>query len=151
MATSTMYDTPIDAPDFDAPDFDDGARETSFGMDRGGDTLRNKSADLRGQATAKLRGFADNGKEQVANSLDGLVTAAREIADKLQDGQFGPIGGYATATADTLEGWVQAVRDKSIEELLDDSRELVRTQPAIAVGVAVAAGFVLSRFLKASA
>ena len=144
MATNTMYDAPIDAPDFT-----DGARESAFGMG-GGDTLRDKSAGLRDQATAKLRGFADDGKHQVANSLDGLVTAAREIADKLQDGQFGPIGGYATTAADTLEGWVQSVRDKSIEDLLDDGRDLVRTSPAVAIGASVAVGFVLSRFLKAS-
>lgn len=146
MATNTMFDTPIDQPDYA-----DGGNETSFGMDRGtSGTIRDKTTDLRGQATAKLRGFADNGKEQVVNSLDGLVTAAREIADKLQGGQFGPVGGYATTAADTLEGWVRTVRDKSVDDLVDDGRELVRTQPAIAVGAAVAAGFALSRFLKAS-
>ena len=71
MATNTMYDAPIDAPDFA-----DSTHESAFGMG-GGDTLRDKSAGLRDQATAKLRGFADDGKHQVANSLDGLVTAAR--------------------------------------------------------------------------
>lgn len=146
MATNTMFDAPIDQPDYA-----DDLGQTSYGMGRGtGDTIRDKTSDLRTQATDKLRGFADTGKEQVANSLDGLVTAAREIADKLQDGQFGPIGGYATTAADTLEGWVHSVRDKSVDELVDDGRELVRTQPAIAIGAAVAVGFALSRFLKAS-
>jgi hypothetical protein len=144
MATNTMYDAPIDTPDYA-----DDVGGIAFGMD-GGDTLREKSADLRGAAADKLRGFADTGKQQVANSLDGLVTAAREIAARMQDGSYGPIGGYATTAADTLEGWVRTVRDKSVDELVDDGRELVRTSPAIAVGAAVAAGFVLSRFLKAS-
>lgn len=130
-----------------------GASESAFGMDKGvgglGEKMRNKSASLRDQASDKLHSVIDDGKEQVASTLDGLVTAAREISDRLQDGSYGPIGGYAQTAADTLEGWVRTVREKSVDELLDDGRELVRTQPAIAIGIAVAAGFALTRFLKA--
>lgn len=146
MTMATTYDNLTDR-DFG----NDGVSESPFGMDKGagGTAVRTRSLGLRGQATDKLRGVADQGKEHVASSLDGLVTAAREIANKLQDGSFGPIGGYATSAADTLEGWTQAVRDKSIDDLIDDGRELVRTQPAIAIGLAVAAGFALTRFLRA--
>lgn len=114
-------------------------------------TFRDQAERLRGQAGDKLRAVADEGKAQVANSLEGLVTAARDIADKLADGQFGPVAGYARTVADTLDGWSATVRDKPVEEWVDDGRELIRRSPAVAVGVAVAAGFVLSRFLKASA
>lgn len=114
------------------------------------DRFGDQAGKLRDQAAQKLRGYADDGKNQVAASLDGLVTAAREIADRLGDGNYGPVGGYAATAADTLEGWLATVKDRSVEDLIDDGRELVRTQPAVAVGIAVAVGFVLSRFLKAS-
>jgi len=132
-----------------------GVSESPFGQDAGAggktgsDSIGAKATGLRDQATQKLRGLADEGKGQVAATLDGLVTAAREIANKLQDGSFGPIGGYATTAADTLQGWTDGIKNRSVDDLLDDGREFVRKTPAVAVGVAVAAGFVLSRVLKA--
>ena len=104
---------------------------------------------LRDQAVDKLRGFADMGKTQVTDTFDGVVHAAREIANKLQDGSFGPVGGIATQAADALEHWTRGIKDKSIEDLMADGRHLVRRSPAVMVGLAVAAGFTVSRFLKA--
>ncbi len=104
---------------------------------------------LRDQATDRLRGFADTGKTQVTQTLDGVVHAAREIAERLQDGAFGPVGGIATQAADALEGWANSVKDKSVEDLLADGQALIRRSPGVAVGVAVAVGFAVSRIFKA--
>lgn len=114
------------------------------------DTLPEPGRDFRGTATAKARGIADEGKAQVTATIDGLVAAARDIAAKLESTGGAPVARYAHQAADTLAGWSTAVDNKSVEELLDDTRTLVRTSPAIAVGLAVVAGFAASRFLKAS-
>ena len=132
-------------------DFGDGISESVFGQDPGADgrTLRGQASSLRDQASDKLRSFADMGKDQVTASLDGLIDAARDIAGKI-GGQGGPLGGYAHTAVDTLEGWAAVVKDKSIEDLIDDGRDFARRSPAAAVGIAVLTGFALSRFLKAS-
>ncbi len=132
-------------------DFGAGVSESPFGQDAGagGQDLADHAATLRDQAVDKLRSFADLGKEQVTNSIDGLVDAAREIADKL-GGKGGPIGDYAHTAVDTLEGWAATVKGKSIDDLIDDGRDFARRSPAAAVGIAVVAGFALSRFLKTS-
>lgn len=150
---SGFADTPANNRDFGA-----GISESSFGQDPGADgsrasggagSFRGQTANLRDQAAEKLRSFADEGKQQVTNSLDGLVEAARELANKVGD-KGGPLGGYAHSAADTLEGWAGVVKDKSVEDLIDDARDFARQSPGVAVGIAVAAGFALSRFLKAS-
>jgi ElaB/YqjD/DUF883 family membrane-anchored ribosome-binding protein len=143
ISATTLQDRPLSQTGF-------GDSVGGDNSSKGGNTIRDKSVDLRTQATDKLRSFADEGKTQVSNSLDGLVTAAREVADKLQGGAYGPLAGYATTAADRLEEWTRTVREKSVEDLIDDGRELVRRAPTAAIGVAVAAGFVLSRFAKAS-
>ena len=148
-AADTMHD-PIGQSAFADSSFADTPR--SHGNVSGGGiakSLSDQAGSLKDQAADRLRAFADEGKSHVTATLDGVVTAAREIADKLGDGAFGPVGGYAKDAADAVETWANGIKDKSIDELLDDGRHLVRAQPAIAVGVAVVAGFILSRFLKA--
>ena len=159
MADSTLHD-PLGQRDFGR----DGVSESTFGQDAGaggaggswsgsassvGGSFREQTMNLRSQATDKLRGIADEGKQQVTNSLDGLVDAAREIANRIGD-KGGPLGGYAITAAETLEHWASAVKDKSVEDIIDDGREFIRQQPGMAVGIAVAAGFVLTRLLKVS-
>jgi len=150
MTDNTLHD-PLGQTDFGR----NGVSESTFGQDAGAGgsgaagSFREQTMNLRSQATDKLRSFADEGKQQVTNSLDGLVDAAREIAGKIGD-KGGPLAGYATTAADTLEQWASTVKDKSVEDLFDDGREFIRQQPGVAVGIAVAAGFVLTRLLKAS-
>lgn len=132
-------------------DFGDGVSESPFGQDAGagGHAARDHGSTLRDAAVDKLRSFADLGKDQVTGSLDGLVAAAREIAAKVGD-NAGPLGSYAHTAVDTLEGWADTIKAKSIEDLIDDGRDFARRSPAAAVAIAVVAGFALSRFLKVS-
>lgn len=104
---------------------------------------------LRSGASA-VRGFADEGKAQVTATLDGLVTTVRDLAAKLEGSGAAPFARYLHQAADTVAGWSASVRDKSVDDLMDDTRTLVRTSPAIAVGASIAAGFVLSRLVKAA-
>lgn len=131
--------------------FGDDVSERLSGADAAaaGRTVRDQATSLRDQATEQLRNFAGLGRDQVVNSLDGIVDAARDIAEKI-GGKGGPLGDYAHTAVDTLESWADTVKDKSLEDLLDSGRDFARRSPAAAVGIAVAAGFVLSRLFKAS-
>jgi ElaB/YqjD/DUF883 family membrane-anchored ribosome-binding protein len=106
--------------------------------------------DVRNAGPTMFSGFADEGKTRVAAALDGIVATVRDIADKLDSNGAAPFAGFVHQAADTVSGWSTAVNAKSVDELVGDTRTLVRTNPAIAVGVALAAGFVLSRLVKAS-
>lgn len=105
---------------------------------------------VRADAGAKVRGFADEGKMQVKQTLEGIVETVRDIATKLEGNGVGPLAKYAHQAADTVSGWAGMVDNKSVDDLLVDARTLVRKSPAVAVGIAVAAGFAVSRFLKAT-
>ena len=48
-----------------------------------------------------------------------------------------------------MQGISASVRDKDIDELLDDARALVRKSPAVAIGAAATLGFVLARLISA--
>ncbi len=125
----------------------DSASEALAGVGNAGRSFRDTTHDLRHQAVDKLRSFADEGKAQITGSLDGLIGVARELASKVGSG---PLEGYANTAADVVERWAETVKGKSVEDMIDDTRDFASAQPVLAVGIAVAAGFAISRFLKAS-
>lgn len=108
--------------------------------------MTTKMPDVLGQ----VRGAVDDGKEKVTASLDGFAKAAHEIADKLRASGVGPVAKYAHQGAEMVAAWSTSINEKSIEDLVDDAREFARRKPAVAVGISLAAGFVVSRLFKAS-
>jgi hypothetical protein len=54
-------------------------------------------------------------------------------------------------TAERISGFSSNVGNRSVNELAKAASDLVRQQPVLFFGGAVAAGFALSRFLKSSA
>lgn len=111
-------------------------------------TTGERSEGLRFAVKDRFASVADEGKDHLLKTFDGLIQAAHEFADRLEQGAGGPVAGYARKAADQLDAWKGHLSDKSVEELVDDGREFVRRQPTIALGSAIAAGFALSRLRK---
>ena len=97
---------------------------------------------------AGVQSLVGEGKAQISSTLGGLAEAVRDIATKLEGNGAGPLAGYVHGAADTVAGWSHAVDRKSVDDLLGDTRTLVRTSPALAVSLALAAGFVVSRVVR---
>ena len=114
-------------------------------------TFRDGAFQLRSHAGGTVRGMAEQAKSQVAGSLDGLVQLAHEIVSRLGAADSSPVARFGHQAAGALSDWSATVHDKSVDELLEDSRAIVRRSPALALGVAVATGFALSRFLRSTA
>lgn len=104
---------------------------------------------LRAAANDRVRAVADEGKTQVANSLSGLIDAAKEIAGRMEgNAAVAPYAGYLHRAAATLSSWSSTVNDKSVDDLAADTGALVRRRPGAAVAAAVAVGLVASSLLK---
>lgn len=117
-------------------------------------TVKNKLAEqseaLRGQARSKAREYAEQGKSKATDTLDGVSRFFDETASTV-DKQLGPdVGDYVHRAADAVAGFTDALKQKAVEELLDEARDAVRRNPALAIGAAAAVGFVLVRLLKSA-
>jgi uncharacterized phage infection (PIP) family protein YhgE len=131
-----------------------GSSKTSGGM---GETLshvadqaREQGANLASQAGAQVRGLLGTQLTSGADVIGEIARAAKMLAGQLEK-TTPKVAGMMHMAADTAEGFSQDMRDKSIDELMELTSDLARKQPALFVGAAVTAGFVLSRFIKASA
>ena len=104
---------------------------------------------LIGKAQNHLLELAESSKSDLVCNVDNLVGLIREVASQVESIGIEPLTHYArrtTALVDDLHG---SIRDKSVEDLIDDGRELVRSNPEIAIVVAAIIGFVGARILKA--
>jgi hypothetical protein len=118
------------------------------GTDRLVNQVREQVSTIKSQATTRIRGIADEGKEKATGLLDDFSEVITDAARSVE-GKFGEdYGSYAHRAAGAVSGLADKVRGKTIDDLLDDTRDFVRKSPAIAIGIAAIAGFALIRLLK---
>lgn len=110
--------------------------------------LQEAGSRLGAQAQEKARGIAEMGKERAGGALDQLAKMLTDAAGQV-DGKLGAqYGQYARTAAEQVQGFSSAVREKDLDELMDDARGLVRKSPAVAIGAAAAVGFILARLIQ---
>ncbi|WP_426256313.1 hypothetical protein [Sphingomonas sp. DC2300-3] len=111
-------------------------------------TAKDYSAKYGAQATDKIRTLADTGKERAIGGLDQLSQMIQDAAGQVDDKLGAQYGDYARSAAGVVSNFSGQIRDKNVDELLDDARAFVRKSPGVAIGVAAALGFALARVVR---
>lgn len=117
--------------------------------------LHQTREDLTGEARAKTSDakdkafeLANQGKAKASEAISGLSRVVQDNAEII-DEKVGPkYGDYARSAAGSIQSAATALDEKSLEQIGDDAKEFVREKPMMAVGIAAAAGFVLSRLFS---
>jgi hypothetical protein len=109
----------------------------------------------------KSNGFAQRLKEDGRRTLEQRKRSAaqrvEEIAQAIErtGAQFSDnepkLADIASRLSATVGNLATRLREGSIEDLADDTRAFARRNPTLFIAGGVAAGFVLARFMKASA
>jgi ElaB/YqjD/DUF883 family membrane-anchored ribosome-binding protein len=89
-------------------------------------------------------------RQQVAEKVSGIAEALRSAANSLQQSQNRALAGYADQAADQVDSIYRTVRERHWNEIVADTEDFARRQPTLFVLGAVAAGFLVGRFLWAS-
>ena len=110
--------------------------------------VRDQVASLRGQAGDKLRSVADDGKERATGLLDDVAGIIEDAARSIEERLGGDYADYAHRASTAVSGFAGRVRDKSVDDLLDDTRDIVRRSPAVAIAAAAVVGFALMRVVR---
>jgi hypothetical protein len=99
------------------------------GTDRLVSQVRDQVGNLRGQATERLRGYADDGKSKATDLLEEMAgvidDAARSIDQRLGE----EYGEYAHRASGAVADFAGRIRGKSVDDLVDDTRDFVRKSP----------------------
>ena len=111
-------------------------------------SLKQDATTLKNQASVKARDAATKGKDKAAEAVGSLAKLLEDSAGTV-DTNFGKqYGDYARSAATTVAGLATTLDKKDLDELAASTRDLVKKNPAIAVGAATVIGFVLARLLK---
>jgi ElaB/YqjD/DUF883 family membrane-anchored ribosome-binding protein len=102
------------------------------------------------QAKERATDFAVEGKAKTTEALRGLSKLVSDNASVIDEKLGLKYGDYARGAAQSIDGAAAKIEGKDLAELGEDAREFVRKSPGLAIGVAAAAGFVLSRLFKGS-
>jgi ElaB/YqjD/DUF883 family membrane-anchored ribosome-binding protein len=113
-----------------------------------GEDAKDKASAFAADAKVKAAGLAEEGKARASQAIVGLSKAIDDNAG-LIDEKVGPrYGDYARTASKSLQDVGVKLDEKSLDELGDEAREFVRKSPGVAVGLAVATGFVLARLFR---
>lgn len=103
---------------------------------------------LSAQAAEHARDAAHRGKEMAVEKASALPRLLEEGAATI-DRELGEgYGKYVRSAAAKTDQFIKAVEQKDVDELFDDVRGFIRKSPALAIGAAAAAGFLLARLVK---
>src|SRR5688572_18899683 len=133
------------APDeFDAP-----ASTPSPQAGSGGET-KEKADELLDAVRRRGKGLLDRQKESAAEELTSFADVMHDAARKFEEKNDAGVGGYVQKAADYVERLSSSLREKNLEEILQEGKALLRKHPTVALGMAAVVGVAIGRFFRAS-
>ncbi len=129
--------------------------------ERGSEEVRKKAqADLEegkqrareatDQAKAEAEARVESGSQRAAENVDEIAEAVGTAASRLSDSEHESLAEYANQLSSQLSGMSAKLRERNVDELAADVRNIAHRNPALFVLGSVAVGMCLSRFAKAS-
>ena len=112
---------------------------------------KSRMADLAQTATEAGKAQVDSGITRAAGQADQFARAVDVAANRLKEDNQEGLASFATHVASSITSLADHLRERSVDDLANDARQLARSNPAMFLAGSVAVGFGLTRFLKASA
>ena len=123
--------------------------ETRQALASGTETLRKEAGGFASKATDRAREYANTRKVQATGALDDVADMVESVAKTIDEKVGAQYGDYARRAASAVTGVADALKSKDVDDLVADARTFVREKPQVAIGIAAALGFVLTRLAKA--
>lgn len=120
--------------------------EAANKIDEGKNMARDLAQDAKRQGREKL----DSGKQRAANQTEKLAGIVERAAQELKGGELQPLSDYAAEFATGMKTFAENLRSKTLDELVKDTQQLARKNPALFFIGSIGVGLAISRFVKAS-
>ncbi|MDG2004256.1 MAG: hypothetical protein P8J20_13080 [Novosphingobium sp.] len=126
----------------------DKAGEYREKLNQSGDEFAEQARTKSDEAKDKAYDLANEGKDKASKAMSDLGKLVEEQGDAVDDAVGDKYGEYVRTAGKSIQDTAAKLDEKSFEDMGDDAKEFVRKSPALAVGMAAAAGFLLARLFK---
>lgn len=113
------------------------------------ESLKDQATTFARNAGDKAKDYAGTAKDKASGALHSLTDMAEDVAKSIDERVGAGYGDYVRKAATTVNNVAESLDSKSVDELVDSTRQFVKEKPAVAIGAAVAAGFLLTRLFRA--
>lgn len=107
-----------------------------------------KFQDYKEKATEKMKAAAGQTKTRTSEAVGNVGKLIEDSARTIDENLGEKYGDYARTAAAKVSSFAETIETKDVGEMAEDVREFVRKKPAIAIGAAAVAGFVLARLFR---
>lgn len=139
--------------------FSKALEEAKAGVGALGKEAHDRAEQYRGQFEEKAKGWQDDakvkaaelaaeGKSKASDAIAGLGKLVSDNATVLDEKLGAKYGDYARGAGRQMQEAAAKLDSKNIDEIGEEAKEFVRKSPGLAVGIAAAAGFMLSRIFS---
>jgi ElaB/YqjD/DUF883 family membrane-anchored ribosome-binding protein len=143
-----MAETTINSPGLSATDTTTSTTGSESGR-RAVNVLRAGREQAFDEAKTRVREAADQQRGRAAEAVGGMAGALHRAAGDMRE-ENETMGRYADMAAERLDEVATYLRDADWGEVIHNAEDFARRQPYWFVGGAMAAGFLLARFVKNS-
>ncbi|HET7596742.1 MAG TPA: hypothetical protein VFK15_07400 [Burkholderiales bacterium] len=112
------------------------------------DVGKSEARAVWNEARSSVRSVLNERQSSTAADLGEFAEALRAAARNANPDR--PVARIAAHAANSLEQLAGTLREKDFDGMVREVHNFARSQPAIFLGMAVAAGFLATRFLKSS-
>lgn len=112
--------------------------------------VRDTVSGVKDQVRQQALGQVTTQKERAADGLEMVVGLLRQAGQQVSEQDKAPVAASIDGVADQVEQWSETLRTQDVSQLVEETKELARRQPALFVGGALVAGFLSVRFFRSS-
>lgn len=106
--------------------------------------------ELRDAARQQAESLLDRQKAAAADQAERVTTVLHKMADEFERQEQPYFSGCINELAKRSDTFSRNLRERDLESLMEQTRHYSRQHPALFMGGAIAAGFMLSRFMRSS-
>ncbi len=118
-------------------------------LERASAELRDQGEKVASTATAQADRYATEQKETGAQHVANFARAVDRAASELESSSP-ELARYAHKAASSVDTFSDTLRQRSVRELIDETTDFARREPALFFGATFMAGLAISRFLRSS-
>lgn len=110
---------------------------------------KGQARELVDAAKQRTKRLAVEQKDVAAEQLASVARGLKQAADGMRpDNELA--GRWAERAAESIEGFSARLRESDLDDMVAQGEEFARRNPALFIGLAATAGFLLGRFAKSS-